>query len=91
MDDYSNADPELQKTIIDILSTTESVYSERYEFEGSDQVLPILPEPLCSLVMRRPQDFDRINDIILDHGVSDAEQIEMMFDSDAPSLKVGIL
>ena len=91
IDDYSKADPELQKIITDVLSTTESLYSEEYELTHGEGTKPVLSEALCRLVMDRPDEFDRINDIILDHGVRDAEQIEMILDSDTQSLRGGIL
>lgn len=90
-DDYSRADEELKQKIYDVLAVTETMIAEDYEMkrEGND---PILPADLRKLVMDRPDDLDRINEIILNNpGVRNGEQIAMMLDSDAPAVRDGIL
>lgn len=90
-DDYSRADEDLKQKIYDVLAVTESVIAEDYEMkrEGND---PILPADLRKLVMDRPDDLDRINEIILNNpGVRSGEQIAMMLDSDSPAIANGIL
>lgn len=91
MKDYSKADEDLKQKIYDVLAVTESAIAEDYEAsrEGND---PILPADLRQLVMDRPYDLDRINEIILENpGVRSGEQIAMMLDSDAPAVRDGIL
>lgn len=90
MDDYSQAVPELQKTIRNLLSATETVIAEKYEMEreGND---PILPADLRRLIIERPSDIDRINDILLESPEANAERISMMLDSDSPSIAEGVL
>lgn len=90
-DDYSKADEELKQKIYDVLGVTETAIAEDYEMarEGND---PILPADLRRLIMDRPDDLDRINEIMMNNpGVRSGEQIAMMLDSDSPAIANGIL
>jgi hypothetical protein len=90
-EDYSRSAPEVQDTIRNLLNVTETLLSDEYE-EGRDGNDPILPVPLQRLVVERPEDLDRINDIILDNpGLGDADRIALMLEADAPSMRGGIL
>jgi hypothetical protein len=90
MQDYSEADPELQQTLRNVLNVTETLLAEDHaQQKGSFPVA--MPENMYVLVAQRPEDLDRINDIILDHGVGDGEQIALMLDSSTPQLIDGIL
>jgi hypothetical protein len=90
MQDYSEADPELQQTLRNVLNVTETLLAEDHaQQKGSFPVA--MPENMYVLVAQRPEDLDRINDIILDHGVGDGEQIALMLDSTTPQLIDGIL
>lgn len=91
MEDYSRATGELQQTIRNLLSATETVIAEDYENsrEGKD---PILPPDLRKLIMDRPEDFERISDTLLEHpDINSADRILLILDHEAPSLSKGVL
>jgi hypothetical protein len=90
-EDFSQSAPEVQDTIRNLLNVTETLVAEEYEDarEGNE---PILPVSLQRLVAERPEDVERINDIILDNpGLGDADRIVLMLNTDAPSMRDGIL
>lgn len=90
MQDYSEANPELQQTIRNVLNVTETLLAEDHVQQKVS--FPVkMSENMYALVSQRPEDLDRINDIILDHGVGDGEQIALMMDSSTPQLIDGIL
>lgn len=91
MEDYSQATGQLQQTIRNLLSATETMIGEDYENqrEGND---PILPADMRKLIIDRPDDFERISDILVENpDIYSADRIVLMLKNDAPSLSKGVL
>jgi hypothetical protein len=91
MEDYSQADPELQQAIRGILSVTEAAFAEEYVKTDGADVFPELPDELRSLIMKRPDESDRIKEIVTMRETVDAELVRTMLDADAPAVSEGIL
>lgn len=91
MDDYSKATGQLQQTIRNLLNATETMISEDYERqrEGND---PILPADIRKLIIDRPDDFERISDILVENpDIYSADRIILMLENEAPQLSKGVL
>jgi hypothetical protein len=91
MDDYSKATGRLQQTIRNLLSATETMIAEDYENgrEGND---PLLPADMRKLIIDRPDDFERISDILVENpDIYSADRIVLMLENEAPSLSKGVL
>lgn len=93
MTDYSQAGPDLEKGIRNILSITEAVFSDQYMNVAGDvdNVFPVLPNELLTLILSRPDDVERIKQIATTRDTMDAEFVRSVLDSDAPAVSEGVL
>lgn len=58
---------------------------------GQDHIVRLDPSSLASLVVTRPEDADRIADIILSRGTTNPDTIVAVLDADIPQLSSGLL
>jgi hypothetical protein len=57
--------------------------------EGND---PLLPADMRRLIIDRPDDFERISDILVENpDIYSADRIVLMLENEAPSLSKGVL
>lgn len=91
MFDYSQVSPELEQDIRNILSVTEARFVEEYDGPREHDVIPLLPPELISLIMARPDDVERIKEIVTSRNTDDAALVESMLTTQAPAVSEGML
>lgn len=90
-EDYSEASEECKELIRRLMRVAEAVYSERYDMGAAD-CTPRLEESLRKLVAERPDDLDRILDVIKTRKLDNGDRVRLFLDTDSPeAIAEGIL
>lgn len=102
--DITNGDDPATRVTMGLIRATHRLCNESEEYGftsffnpnpdamyGHDHVVQLYPPEFARLVMERPEDSDRIADIVLARGTDDVDTIRAILEADTPQLSNGVL